>query len=265
MLQKFTNTRPYAQPLSSIPANGERYTLPSDFVDGLAFLRPFVKPRGKLAEWWVHLLGGKLYIITNELIIDYEIGSNELQDVSFSQNAIRVLEAFGSPPSEVCQQHYRLHFGWDDGQEFLIDSDRGFMNHRSIYQPGRGYVESAADAFDRFLQFNDSVEISDTARREIRRMHGGAKLAKDIFLNEQEIVSRMSSDGKTWTLETSTPFLNNTDRVMRFDRKAFLGMIKIADEINFATSPVCFRHEHERGMLIEQTLGADLPDFEEVA
>lgn len=102
-------------------------------------------------------------------------------------------------------------------------------------------------------------------RRGIRRMHGGAKLAKDIYLNEQEIVSRMSSDGETWTSETSTPFLNNADRVMRFDRKAFLGMIKIAEEINFATSPVCFRHEHRRGMLIEQTLGTDLPDFEEVA
>lgn len=65
MLQTFENTRPYAQPLSPIEAKGKRYALPPDFVSGLAFLRPFVQPRGNLVENWVHALGGKLYVITN--------------------------------------------------------------------------------------------------------------------------------------------------------------------------------------------------------
>jgi len=260
MLQTVTNTRPYAQPLSPIEVKGERYALPSDFVDGLAFLRPFVKCRSKMIENFVHLLSGKLYIVTNNLVIDYEIGSTDLPNACLGPNEIRILEAFGTPPVEVSFDSKMFHFQWEDGQQFFF----GGSGTSGVYLSSETHERAANDAFDRFLRFNDSVAITDAVKREIRRVHGGSKLAKDIFLNEQAILSRMSSDGETWTSDSTTPFENNAHRVMRFDRGAFLGMIKIATEINFATSPVCFRHEHGRGMLVELTTGSHLPDFEEV-
>ena len=130
----------------------------------------------------------------------------------------------------------------------------------------------ANDAFERFMQFNDRITLTGDTRKELRRMHNGGKLNNDICMDGRFAISRMSGDGRTWTSEKVTPFECNADRVMRFDdrvmrfdRKAFIGMIKVAQEINFATNPVCFRHEHGRGMLIERTLGTDVPDFGEAA
>ncbi|SMO77369.1 hypothetical protein [Ruegeria faecimaris] len=259
MLQTFTDTRPYSQPLSPLSVDGERYALPVDFVDGLAFLRPFVKRRCKMIENFVHILSGKLYIVTNNLVIDYDIGSTDLPNACLGPNEIRILEAFETPPVEVIFDSKMFHFHWEDGQQFYF----GGSGASCVYLSSETHERAANDAFDRFLRFNDSVAITDAVKREIRRMHGGPKMAKDIFLNERAILSRMSSDGETWTSVFTTPFENNADRVMRFDRQAFLGMIKIASEINFATSPVCFRHQHGRGMLVELTTGSDLPDFEE--
>lgn len=264
MLQTLINTQPYAQPLSPIEVKGDRYALPDDFVSCLAFLRPFVQRRGDMIEQWVHLLRGKLYVITNNLVIDYVIGNTDLPHVSFGPNVIRVLEAFETPPNDVSYEFEKLNFRWSDGQEFYINGSQGYVNHRPIYPSSQLHEKVANDAFERFLQFNDCVVLTDDARKNLRQMLCGSKKAKDIFLNDQAVLSRMSSDGKTWTSETITPFESGAERMMRFDRSAFLAMIKVAHEVSFLSSPVCFRHEHGRGMLIERTLGSDLPDFEEM-
>ncbi|MGX9350705.1 hypothetical protein ACS3QZ_05855 [Shimia sp. W99] len=253
MLQTLTDTRPYAQPLSPIEVSGDRYALPANFVSGLAFLRPFVKPNGMDFEKQVGLLAGKLYVLTTSLVIEYDPGSLELPDRWFSSETIRMLEAFKASPTEVYVDRDDLCFQWRDGQKLFVRLPN--------LLPGNTHRQMAVDALGHYRHFNQGVEITNAARREIRRRHGGAKLAEDTYLNEQEIVSRMSRDGKTWTLETSPPFLSNADRVMRFDRKAFLDMIRVADEIDFSTSPVCFRHAHGRGVLVERTLGSDIPTF----
>lgn len=56
-------------------------------------------------------------------------------------------------------------------------------------------------------------------------------------------------------------FAANTEGLIRFDRKAFLAMLKVATEIDFAASPLCFRHAHGRGMLVRRTVGRDVPTF----
>lgn len=119
MLQTFTNTRPYAQPLSPIPVSGERYALPPDFVDGLAFLRPLLPRKGNWFDTQVNVLGGKLYLLTNKLVVDYDVGRLALPNRWFAPDVIRVLEAFGAPPSEVFDSRGDLCFRWLDGQEFF--------------------------------------------------------------------------------------------------------------------------------------------------
>lgn len=78
MLQTFTNTRLYCQPLSPLVVDGERYALPVDFVECLAFLTPFVTRRGNPVEQWVHLIDGKLKVITNSLILECDVAPNTL-------------------------------------------------------------------------------------------------------------------------------------------------------------------------------------------
>ena len=99
MLQTFENTRPYAQPLSPIEAKGKRYALPPDFVSGLTFWRPLLSAKGQWLDTQVHLLNGKLYALTNKLIVEHDLGDLELPNWWFNSKTIRTLEAFQAPPS----------------------------------------------------------------------------------------------------------------------------------------------------------------------
>jgi len=259
MLQTLTNTRPYAQPLSPIEVKGDRYALPANFVSGLAFLRPFVKPSGMDFEKQVGLLEGKLYVLTTSLVIEYDPGSLVLPDRWFSSETIRMLEAFKASPTEVYIDRDDLCFQWHDGQEFFVSLPN--------LLPGNTHRQMVDEAFTHCQPFIQGVEIADERRKGLLRMHRGGAAKKnfwpdkDIFINGQAIVSRASSVETTWTLENTDPFPTNATRIVRFDRKAFLDMIRVADEIDFSTSPVCFRHAHGRGVLVERTLGSDIPTF----
>lgn len=254
MLKRFENMRPYSHPLSPIPVNGDRYALPADFVNGLAFLRPFVKSRGNGFERHVGLLAGKLYLLSTSLVIEYDAGSLDIPDWWFSPETIRMLEAFKAPPTEVVVHHSGLYFRWHDGQEFFA-----YDPHLTL--PGSTHRRMADEAFNHFQPFDQGTEITDESRSHLRKLIDHKKLATDIFIDGQWVVSRMSSDGRNWTLESSDPFPTNATRIMRFDRQAFLNMIRVADEIDFSISPVCFRHAHGRGLLIERTATSDTPDM----
>jgi hypothetical protein len=65
----------YSSPVSPIPATGDRYALPADFVNGLAFLRPLLPKKGRSFETDVNLIGGKLYLLTTKLIVEYDAGA----------------------------------------------------------------------------------------------------------------------------------------------------------------------------------------------
>jgi len=85
MLQNLQITPPYAQPLSLMTADGDVYALPRDFVDGLSFLRSFIKRRGRGLdmECRVHLSLGQPIVVTNNLIVEHEVGANDLPDTGF--------------------------------------------------------------------------------------------------------------------------------------------------------------------------------------
>jgi len=255
MLQRLETSHHLTHPRSPIPASGERYALPPAFVDGLSFLRPLLRTKGDWFDTHVNLLDGRLYLLTNLLIVEYDTGSLDLPDWWFSPDVIRTLEAFGAPPTEVFVQGNDFHFRWHDGQEFVARPFQHLM-------PGSTHRRMADQAFSHFQHSDQGVAVTDDMRRHLRKLIDHKKLARDIFINGQSVASRMSTDGKSWTLENSDPLPTNATRVMRFDRKAFLNMIRVADEIDFSVSPVCFRHAHGRGLLIERTATSDTPDFE---
>lgn len=255
MLQRLEITRPYRHLLSPIPVGDERHALPIDFVDGLTFLRPIVATKGEWFERQVNLLGGKLYALTTRLIVEYDAGPVSLRNWGFASDAISILAAFEERPTEVCDDGRDLCFRWADGQECLL--------HKVfLMEPSQTHEQMAHEAFARFWQFDQGTEITDETRRKLRKKIGATRLAPDIFINGESLASRMSSDkGKSWTFESSDDFPSNAGRTMRFDRRAFLNMIRVADEIDFSASPVCFRHAHGRGMLVERAATLDSPDF----
>ena len=262
MVQASINTVPYAQPYSPIKVGGKRYAVPSDLTEGLRFLKRFLR-RTSVIEYKAHLITGNLYALTNNLIVEYEVGKNELPDLSFNPRGIQTLAAFDVSPAYLRHDGDEFCFHWDDGQELYVDASGAFIESKEVFRGNSHYSEYAHDAIDRFWRFRAGVTIDEETQKNFHRTHGGSQLANDVFLNGEEVASRMSSDRKTWTMQQNTPFLANADRPMRFERKAFIHMLRVADEIDFSTSPVCFRHAHGRGMLVERTLGSDVPDFEQ--
>ncbi|MBV1897707.1 MAG: hypothetical protein KUG70_14695 [Rhodobacteraceae bacterium] len=261
-LQTWEHTKPYTRPVQPITLSGDRYALPSDFVEGLAFLMPFPVKGRESFEKWVHLINGKLYVITNNMILDYSIGQNELPNLAFKAPAIiRILNSFDTPPTQLMIDDDTFLFSWDDGQVCCIVS---FQPH-PISIGGKN-APAHASTLDRHWNFQAGIALDEESRKTLRRMHGGSKLLSDLFLNPTATVSRGDGINRkrhdVAEVENLSPFPNNASRPMRFDRRAFLDMIKIATEIDFKSSPVCFRHEQGRGMLIERTLGLDVPDFD---
>lgn len=242
MLQRLETTHHLTHPLSPIPASGERYALPPAFVDGLSFLRPLVKPKGRRSDTNVNLLSGKLYLLTNLLIVEYDAGNLALPDWWFSPDAISILRAFGTAPCDARVDGSNLHFCWPDGQECLV-------HLRDPMFPSSTHRRMVDEAFSRFWRFEQGIEITDGTRRELRR-HFGEKLnLPDIFIDRQTVAGWFGA----YRGQHCIPLPTNATRVMRFDRKAFLDMIRVADEIDFSVSPVCFRHARGRGLLVERT------------
>ena len=256
MLQSLHIDRPYAQPRSPIEVDGERYELPSDFVAGLDFLRPFVKRKGKPVEWFVHVTDGRPCVLTNSVTIDFEIGSNSLPDIKLQPRAIRILAAFEQPPSHLVVGGSEFLFLWQDGQQCLFAGQKPFSE---VWWGDHGPVQKLA-LIDRFWAFDNASAVDDETRSQLLKSHTGP--AKDIYINGDAAISRISSDGKSWTSETLSKLPMDVQRPMRFDITAFRSVIRVADEIDFSTSPVSFRHANGRGLLIERTLGSDVPDGE---
>ena len=101
------------------------------------------------------------------------------------------------------------------------------------------------EAFSRFWRFDQGTVITDGTRRELRK-HFGEKLnLPDIFIDGQTVAGWFGA----YLGQHCIPLPTNASRVMRFDRKAFLDMIRVADEIDFSVSPVCFRHARGRASL----------------
>lgn len=116
---------------------------------------------------------------------------------------------------------------------------------------------------DKHWQFQSGNPIDDEAREEFRRTFRTTKLHKDVYVFPRGMIARIYSDkAKSFSSEHLVDFETNATRLMRFERRAFAQMMKIASQIDFQCSPVCFRHAGGRGLLVERTLGSDVPDLE---
>ncbi len=243
MLQSWGTDFTYEQLVHLDRLDGQRFALSPNFVQGLDFLRPFTG--------WVQLIDGRLYAASNSLIVEYEIGACDLENMSFSGKICRILAGFATAPEGIVIRRAKILFTWADGQELFVDTSNQFWTPISW-----GTDQIIADTFNQHWTFGVGTAIDDETRKSLRRMfHGGN--GRDVFLDGQAVLSRNTSR----TVESAVNFPANTEGLVRFDRKPFLAMLKVATEIDFAVSPLCFRHAHGRGMLVRRTVGRDAPTF----
>lgn len=183
------------------------------------------------------------------MILEFELGA-KLPEIKFGPRAIRLLNAFDKPPTNLLIGPKEYLFTWDDGQECYPTGDYfgpiSFNYHRAQTAP---QIEN----LERYWDFKSGVGLEDDVRKRIRSMHDARHMHNDLLVNPSTTISRYKEDNG----ENYVDFENNATRPMRFERRAFLDMIKIATEIDFTCSPVCFLHEHGRGMIVERTLGTN--------
>lgn len=244
MLQSWGSDFTYEQPVHLDRSDGQRFALPPNFVQGLAFLRPFTA--------WVQLIDGRLYAASNSLIVEYEIGACDFGNMSFSGKICRILAGFATAPEGIVIRRAKTLFTWTDGQDLFVDTSNQFWTPISW-----GSDRIIADTFKQHWTFGVGTAIDDETRKSLRRMFHGGGTGRDVFLDGQAVLSR----NPTRTVETEATFPANTEGLIRFDRKPFLAMLKVATEIDFAASPLCFRHAHGRGMVVRRTIGRDVPTF----
>lgn len=215
MLMNNVESDARSQPLPPKRTSGKRPV--SDFHKGMSYMRRFTDRRGEAMERDVLPYKGRLYVLTNDLFIDYEVRN---------------------PPA--------LKVAFPNRQLTGVDT--------SVYE--------ALESFERYWRdFERGVTPSPELRKMPQKPPQGLR-ADDIYLNSDTVVERFGPDGIEWTTVTSHPFASGATRPMRFGRAAFIKMMKVATTINFRTSPVCFHYKHGRGMLVERTLSADVPDFD---
>lgn len=261
MLQRWTNTKPYAQPVQLLAQEGKRYVLPKQLVDGLSFLSPFVKRKGNPVEQWVHLINGNLFVVTNSLIQTFKINANSLPDLKFSAKAIGVLSAFEEAPTHMLIDDDVFYWEWQNSQQLQLSCSHAGPVSFGDQKP---INDARASAIEKYWGFTDGIVVQDETRKTLRRSLSASKLHRDVYVTSGCVASRMKNlkGSNDDTYVHIDDFENNAFRTMRFDRQAFLGMIRVASEIDFTCSPVCFRHQNGRGLLVEKTLGSDIPDLE---
>lgn len=245
MLQSWGTDFTYEQPVQPIKVDGQRLALPPDFVQGLDFLRPFTVSNHHWMQW-VHLIDGRLYAASNSLIVEYEIGPCELENTIFSAKLCRILAGFATPPEGVVIGNGTILFTWADGQELFVDRSREPVD----------YGGEIASMFKRHWTFGVGTSIDDETRKSLQSALD-VRGSGDVFFDGATALCRSG----TRTSETLLPYAANTEGLIRFDRKPFLAMLKVATEIDFAASPLCFRHAHGRGMLVRRAIGHDVPTF----
>ena len=252
----------YVQPIDLLKLEGDRFELPGDFVDGLSTLRPFVKRRGNPVEQWVHLIDGNFIVITNSIIIEFKLLPGTLPDLKFSSGLVRLLEAFESLPTSLILDGKKFGFEWSDGQQLTSVFT---VNQGPIWFADSGPIGSArGTAVDNYWQFDKSKPICANQRKDVLHSLSVLKTSEDVFLLDDWLVTRGSSkaNSASHSFEHVDQFSTNSERPMRFDRTAFRLMMKVAECVDFSVSPVCFRHANGRGLIVERTLGSDVPELD---
>ena len=201
---------------------------------------------------WVRLVDGRLFAASNSLIVEYEIGPCELKGVMFLPKVCRILAGFATAPEGVVIRGAKILFTWTDGQELLVDTSNLWWS--PIIFGGSRII---ADTFNQHWTFGVGTPIDDETRKSLRRSFDERGSGGDVFFDGETTICRNGAR----TSETLRPFTANTEGLIRFDRKPFLAMLKVATEIDFEASPLCFRHAHGRGMLVRRTVGRDVPTF----
>ncbi|MEZ5912953.1 MAG: hypothetical protein R3D84_12660 [Paracoccaceae bacterium] len=197
MLMNNVDSDSRSQPLPPKRASGKRPV--SELAKGMSYMRRFTNRRGEVMERDVLPYKGRLYVITNSLLIDYE-----LRD----------------PPAST-----------------IIPANRDFTGVNTA-------IIEALESFGRYWRdFDKGVKPAPHLRKLPLKLSHGV-IADDIYMNADTVVERSGRDGKEWPFETRYEFASGAPRTMRFDRKAFVQVMKVATEINFQSDPVCFHYKH---------------------
>ncbi len=231
--------------------------VPVDFLPALAAAKKFT---GQTASYRLEgqvafLHSGKVYATNNQVVIEFDIGPNDLEAAAFTPKDIATLIAFG-PPSEMRVSIDTTEFRWADRSTFLMvhadqsDPARYGMRQSSKYTDIPSPDEVAATVEN--LWTEPTLKVTDDWRQIALSTFSRAGIEVLHFKGSRAIAEVHDKDGIAVTigvdLDVEVPQASVSCR-------GFLEVLKFADAFGFSDGSLrrmSFRFAGGRGIVAGQ-------------
>lgn len=215
--------------------------LPERFFEGIDFASRHVgnNPSSPNEEFirFVHVADGKAYATDNIFAVEYDLGEQRTHSYSLAVKGVRLLKAFGSPPSHGSVGPRPL-FRWTDGRALSLAQGRS----------DDGKIKAILDKW----QVDDLHEVDAIWRGQIVGHFSFNPVPGDDGLLEvvHDRIACGVFDGQS---NTELRIETYSDRPLVFSKGPFLAAIKVATAIKYVHrgkhTCLVFRADNVRGVV----------------
>ncbi len=232
-------------------------SVPDGFLPALVTAKRFLAPNAsyRIEGHVAFLHHGKLYATNNQVVLEFDLGPNELAAAAFAPKDIATLAAFG-PPSEMRADADTTEFRWADKSTFLIvhadgsDPSRYARRRSNKSSDVPSPVEVAGTLESMWAE--PSFDVTDEWRQTVLATFGQQSIGILHFKKTHATAEVHDKDGLTATIGVD---LGVTVPEASLSCRDFLDVLKFADAIGFSDvvpRRMYFRFAGGRGIIAGQ-------------
>lgn len=231
--------------------------VPDGFLPALAMAKRFLSPNAsyRIEGHVAFLHHGKLYATNNQVVLEFDLGPNDLSAAAFTPKDIATLAAFG-PPSEMRADADSTKFRWADRSTFLIvhadetDPSRYARRRSSKSSDVPSPVEVAAMLGTMWAE--PTLGVTDDWRETVLAMFGQQSIGVLSLKKTHATAEVHDKDGLAATIGVD---LGVAVPEVSVSCRDFLRVLEFADAIGFTDGTprrVTFRFAGGRGIIAGQ-------------
>lgn len=231
--------------------------VPDGFLPALVAAKRFLSSNAsyRVEAHVAFLHHGKLYATNNQVVLEFDLGPNDLAAAAFTPKDIATLVAFG-PPSEMRADADSTKFRWADGSTFLIvhadetDPSRYARRRSSKSSDVPSPVEVAAMLGTMWAE--PTLDVTDEWRKTVLATFGQQSISVLNLKKTHATAEVYDKDGLAATIGVD---LGIAVPEVSVSCAHFLDVLKFADALGFSDGTprrVSFRFAGGRGIIAGQ-------------
>lgn len=232
--------------------------VPDSFLPALVAAKRFI---GQTASYRIEghvafLHDGKVYATNNQVVLEFDLGPNDLPPTAFTPKDIATLAAFG-PPSGMQADADATVLRWADGSTFLLrhadhsDPSRYARYRASKYSDVPSPVEVAGMLETMWAE--PTFDVTDDWRAKVLATFGRQSISILHFKKTRAGAELFDKDGKSAEIAVD---LGVTMPEVSVSCRDFLGVLAFSDALGFSDGTprrVSFRFDGGRGVIAGQS------------